>query len=136
MGAPRFHDAADLFAPLEAGSYVGRIEPGAFFDDFTRNGARHCSLGLRLEIGEGAQRVVRVSFLLKSEKAIGVMKRDVELLARWTRLVGAPPARSWFDLSRELWVRQEYLGVDLAFDIRPAPPRGRGYVLNSVRLDF
>jgi hypothetical protein len=132
---PIFSGAADAFAPLSPGSYPGEIEPGAFVDHFVRNGNRHGALGLRLDIGEQRQRVVRVQFLLESETALAAAKRDAETLESWAELICAARARDWFDLVRNLWLGQRRLGVGLIFDLRPAD-RNRGYILLDVKPDF
>lgn len=128
---PEHPGAADAFEPL-SGLYTGAIEPGAFVEYAERNGNRHGSLGLRLDIGKGEQRVVRAGFLLKSPTAIGAERRDAEILAKWARLVDAAPPRDWFDIVRNLWIGQRRLDLALTFDIRPAP-NGRGYLVLDVK---
>ena len=128
-------DAADAFGPLAPGAYVGAIEPGAFAECFTHGKNRHGSLGLRLDIDDRRQRVVRCSFLLESETTLGVTARDAQMLAQWARLVDAPAAGDWIGVVKNLWIGQRRLSVDLSFNARPAE-HGRGYVLLKVNVSF
>ena len=126
-------EAADAFDPLGPGGYIGEIELGAFVEHIIRNGHRHGSLGLRLNTGQGKQRIVRCSFLLASPTALEAARRDTETLLKWARLVGAAPARDWLGVVNNLWLGQRRLNVDLEFHIRRAD-RSCGYVLLDTQV--
>ena len=133
MDAHNVIDAVDAFSPLAPGAYAGGIAAGVLVETFVHNGNEHGTLGLSLDIGEIKPRVVRCSFLIDTEKAIGIAKRDTEVLAKWVRLVDVDPVGDWFDLVEMLWVGQQLLGVDLRFDIRPAGHGRRGYHVLDVK---
>jgi hypothetical protein len=109
--------AAEFFDPLPDGEYPGEIVPGV--GDYREpTGAKVGTVALKLDMGAGSHRVVRVVFLLASDKADHIARRDVGVLAAWADLISAPPARGWYGLVENLWVAQRRRRVGVLFDLR------------------
>jgi hypothetical protein len=109
--------AAEFFDPLPDCEYPGEIVPGAA-DYREPTGAKAGTVALKLDMGGGSHRVVRVVFLLASDKAEHIARRDVGVLAAWANLVSAPAARGWYGLVENLWLAQRKRRMGVLFDLR------------------
>jgi hypothetical protein len=109
--------AAEFFDPLPDAEYPGEIVPGVA-DYRERAGGRVGTVALKLDMGEGSHRVVRVVFLLVSDKVEHIARRDVRVLAAWADLVSASPSRGWYGLVENLSIAQRQRRMGLLFDLR------------------